>query len=340
MKLAKVPKCRAETVRKKLFLIRVARKDFSIFENGDDVFIPVGEKVTEILANEIGFEIVNGSTEEQTCHIPPYQRIVDEIGIDDSLKPLLPGKWEMLGDVLVLRIPSELESVKCEVARKYAEVLRAKTVCEEVGIITGTYRTPNLCVLHGKDTETVHLENEIYYKFDVARIMFSSGNVDERRRMGELDCRGQTVVDMFAGIGYFTLPLAVHSKAEKVVACEMNPLAYGYLKDNIVINHAEGRVVPFLGDNRDLPGERFADRVIMGYFGTTDQFLKKAISLGRPGCMIYYHETCPIDLLPDRPLSRVSEAAAGRRHEILGMREVKSCAPSTSHVVVEFRILD
>jgi tRNA wybutosine-synthesizing protein 2 len=78
----------------------------------------------------------------------------------------------------------------------------------------------------------------------------------------------------------------------------------------------------------------------MGYFGTTDQFLKKAISLGRPGCMIYYHETCPIDLLPDRPLSRVSEAATGRRHEILGMREVKSCAPSTSHVVVEFRILD
>jgi tRNA wybutosine-synthesizing protein 2 len=120
----------------------------------------------------------------------------------------------------------------------------------------------------------------------------------------------------------------------------MNPVAYCYLRENIRINHVEGRVVPVLGDNHDLAGEGFADRVIMGYVGTTDKFLVKAISLGRPGCIVYYHETCPIDLLPNRPLSRVSEATAGRRHEILGIREVKSYAPSTSHIVVEFRILD
>ena len=340
MKLAKVPKRRAEMVRKRLFLARVARKDLAIFENGDDVFVPVRDSVTEAIANEIGFEIVDGSAEEQECHISPYQRILDEIEIDDSMKALLPWKWEMLGDVLVLRIPSELRSVKYEVAKKYAEVLGAKTVCEEVGIITGEYRTPSLCILHGTETETVHLENGIYYKFDVARIMFSSGNVDERKRMGDIDCRGQTVVDMFAGIGYFALPLAIHAGAKRVVACEMNPLAYDYLKENIRMNHAEETVVPFLGDNRDLEGEGFADRVIMGYVGTTDKFLWKAISLGRPGCIVHYHEVCPIDLLPDRPLNRVSAAAAGRRLEILRMREVKSYAPSTSHVVVEFKILD
>ncbi|MDD1767756.1 MAG: class I SAM-dependent methyltransferase family protein [Methanomassiliicoccales archaeon] len=340
MRLAKIPRQRAEAVRRKLFRLRVARKDLAIFEKGDHIFVPITDGATESLAREIGFEIVCGSSEEQACHVSPYDRILREIGIDDSLKSLLPWKWEMLGNVLVLRIPTGLEEVKHEVARKYAEVLGAKTVCEEVGIITGTYRTPALRVLYGTDTETVHLENSIRYKFDVARIMFSSGNIDERKRMGDIDCRGQTVVDMFAGIGYFSLPVAVHAGAYRVIACEKNPLAYGYLEENIRLNGVEDCVVPILGDNRELEGEGIADRIIMGYVGTTHEFLGKAVGLARPGCTVHYHEVCPIDLLPDRPLKRVSSAAGGRRHEILGVREVKSYGPSTSHIVVDFRILD
>ena len=36
--------------------------------------------------------------------------------------------------------------------------------------------------------------------------MFSSGNTTVRQRMGQLHCAGETVVDLYAGIGYYTLP--------------------------------------------------------------------------------------------------------------------------------------
>ena len=56
-----------------------------------------------------------------------------------------------------------------------------------------------------------HKENGIFYCLDITRCMFSSGNVTEKARMGRLQCTGETVVDLFAGIGYYTLPLLVHA---------------------------------------------------------------------------------------------------------------------------------
>lgn len=147
------------------------------------------------------------------------------------------------------------------------------------------------------------------------------------------------MVDMFAGIGYFSLPLAVHAHASRVIACEINPVAFGYLKENIGLNQVEGVVTPILGDNRDLPGRGCADRVVMGYVGTTDHFLPKAIELVKPGGVVHYHETCPVDEWPTRPLRRIRENAGARELDVLRMAEVKSYAPAISHYVIDFRVL-
>jgi tRNA wybutosine-synthesizing protein 2 len=194
-------------------------------------------------------------------------------------------------------------------------------------------------VIFGGETETVYVENGIKYKLDVARIMFSSGNINERKRMSELECDDEIVVDMFAGIGYFTLPIAVYTKARKIIACEINPLSYRYLEENIRLNHVESKVTAFLGDNRRLQGKGIADRIIMGYIGTTHHYLPKAIELIKPGGTIHYHETCPIDLFPEQSMRRIDNAINGRPYEIISMREVKSYGPSTIHIVVDMRVL-
>lgn len=318
------------------------RKDARIIEEGGFVLIPLKEGCDEERVLELGpdVEVVEGDARARSCYISPQEQVRSRLSLPKYLEGYLPQKWELFGDVLVLRIPPEIAGLRTEVARAYAEVLGARTVCHERGIIQGTFRTPDLEVVWGDGTETVHRENRILYKFDVARIMFSSGNFPEKWRISRLDCRGETVVDMFAGIGYFTLPLAVHAKAERVVACELNPVAFSYLKENIALNNVQGVVEPRLGDNRELPGRGFADRVLMGYVGTTHEFLPKAFSLVRPGGTIHYHETCPIDEWPTRPLRRIAEAARGRRYEIGHKGEVKSFAPSVSHYVIDVAVLD
>lgn len=339
MKLARVPKHDAERVRRRLFMLGIARKDAGISCDRSSIFVPLKDGVDDRVG-EMGIDVVEGDAPLQSCYRSPLEMVAERAEIPEVLKKHLPRKWELFGDVLILKMPGELQHVRSKVAEAYAGVLGAKTVCEETGVIEGEHRTPSLRVLVGNDTETVHLENGIRYRFDVAKIMFSSGNVYERQLMGELDCRSQTVVDMFAGIGYFTLPIALKSGAERVFACEINPVSFHYLRENIALNGAEDRVETFLGDNRDFPGRRIADRVIMGYLGNTWAFLPKAFDVARKGGVIYYHESCPIDLLPERPIQRILESAGGRECEIVRVRKVKSFRPSTTHVVVEARVLD
>jgi tRNA wybutosine-synthesizing protein 2 len=340
MLLAKVPSDRAEVVRKVLFRKGLGRKDRRILREGGFIFIPLRAEPPAELVVELGLELVEGETLEKSCYRPPHEVIVERADVPAHLKGLIPHHWEMLGDVLVLRLPEELVPYRESLAATYANVLGARTVLRERAHIEGVYRIPDMEVLWGEGTETVHLENGILYKLDAARLMFSSGNIDEKLRMAALDCRGEIVVDMFAGIGYFTLPLALHARAARVISCEINPLAFHYLCENVRLNGLENVVEPVLGDNRDLQGEGIADRVVMGYVRTTAQHLRTAFRLVRKGGTVHYQDTFPLEVFPEKALDNLASAADGRTYEVRLMKEVKSYSPGVSHMVLDVAVLD
>lgn len=265
-----------------------------------------------------------------------------KMGLEENRIGEIPEKWELVGDVLVLKIPNALGDQKKELAKAYAKELGAKTVLEDVGGVKGELREPGMERLLGKETETIHKENGIKFKLDTAKIMFSSGNVDERIRMGRIgNLNNETIVDMFAGIGYFTLPLAVYSKPKRIYACEKNPVSFEYLKKNLELNRVQDIVEPLLGDNRETAPEGVADRVLMGYVGTTHLFLEKALKvLKEEGGIVHYHETCPNELLPERPVQRIKEACSKTDLSIrfFTLRRIKSYAPGVTHVVVDVEI--
>lgn len=276
----------------------------------------------------------------------PFERIKKKLSLvlPSDVVNRLPDKWEKIGTVVTIRLPDELKQYKEIIGNVYREVMSCVTVLNDIGGISGVYREPVVEVISGTSlTETIHTENGVRFKLDPQRIMFSSGNMAERRRMATISNSCETVVDLFAGIGYFTIPIAVYSKPKKVFACEINPLAYGYLCANVVLNHVTDIVEPLWGDNRKTAPNDSADRVILGYLQDPQVFLTIAINCLRNQCgILHYHEVVPLESIPKLPLKHIQTAAKHyhRSVELLKVNTVKSYAPRIHHVVLDVRIAE
>jgi len=262
--------------------------------------------------------------------------------IPSELLDNLPDKWEKIGSVVTIKLPKSLCSFKTVIGEQYALVLECSTVLNDVGGISGVFRQPQVEIVYGSpDTETVHVENGIRYKLDPMKIMFSSGNMAERKRMGTAIYPGEVIVDLFAGIGYFTLPMAVYGHPKKIVACEVNPVAYQYLCTNLVLNHVTGVVEAVLGDNRVVAPKDCADRVVLGYLEETQRFLPVAFEcLKTAGGVLHYHCTAPDKMIPKQPLQSLETVAEEyhRTVELLMYHLIKSYAPGISHVVLDVKV--
>ncbi|MEE9600074.1 MAG: class I SAM-dependent methyltransferase family protein [Thermoplasmata archaeon] len=266
--------------------------------------------------------------------LTPYQLIYRKAPLPEDLKLLLPRRWEKIGDVLALRFPPALRPYQSEVCQTYAAILGVRAIVD-IQAIEGPWRRPRAELLWGDDTETIHTENGIRYKLDVRNVMFSSGNIDERVRMSKVCLPGEVVVDMFAGIGYFSLPMAIHGGAAIVYACEVNPIAYHYLKENIRINEADC-VRPLFGDCREVAPHGVADRVLLGYLRDTYLFLPEALRALRSEGWIHLHEACPDDTASKlaihlREAVKAQDMKLSKSH----LRRVKSYAPCVSHWVLD-----
>lgn len=274
----------------------------------------------------------------RTQVIKPKIREILSRELPDGLVNLLPKHWVRIGDVLIIPLRRELEPYKRRIAEVYAEVLGVKTVLRK-GRISGEFRETNYEILYGTDTITVHVENGIKYKLDVARIMFSPANVKERVRMAKVVNPGELVVDMFAGIGHLSLPMAVHGDA-RVIAIEKSPYTFRFLIENIELNGVWNRMSAYNMDNRNFPGENLADRVLMGYVVRTHEFIPKALQIAKNGAVVHYHNTVPERLMPGEPFETFKKIAAEQGYEVekLGEHIIKRYAPGVWHVVVDVRV--
>ena len=337
MRMAKVPSRDAEHTIPELMRMDYVDRHAKISKSGDYRLVPLLDSAVDKV-RELGYEITEGTAHSRD-RTPPQERILKELSdLPDSVKEELPMKWEYVGTIAIIKLRPSADPYLKRIGQVYAEQLDMETVCVDRKGVSGEFRRPEMEVIYGSNTESIRLENGIRYCFDVTKVMFASGNIDERERMKNLDCSGETVVDMFAGIGYFTLPLAKFSGAKRIIACEKNPESFEFLKRNIVLNEVENIVEPVLGDNRDLPGHAFADRILMGYVQTTSEFLPKALDMIKPGGIIHYHDTFYVNECRERIESIFSEACGERGYEILRIHEVKSFAPSVSHYVADVRI--
>ncbi len=217
-------------------------------------------------------------------------------------KEMIPGSYQGVGHVVLLKflpkktktgIKTLTDKQKKHIAEAILGLYTNFHVVAEITGIDGELRQPKIKVLKTEDgftTTTIHKEHGLQYSLDVSKIMFSKGNLYERKRLISDINRNEIIVDMFAGIGYFSLGLA--RNAAKVYAIEKNRDAFYYLSENIELNKLENKIEAFLGDCRIVADhlKSLADRISMGYFPNTELYLPAALKMLKEKGIIHYHD--------------------------------------------------
>uniref|UniRef100_A0A8C3NM15 tRNA(Phe) (4-demethylwyosine(37)-C(7)) aminocarboxypropyltransferase n=1 Tax=Geospiza parvula TaxID=87175 RepID=A0A8C3NM15_GEOPR len=192
-----------------------------------------------------------------------------------------------------------------------AAALGARRVARRGRVMPDGMRSPRVTLLLGQHGWVEHVDNGIRYTFDVTKCMFSPGNITEKLRVASLPCSGEVVVDLYAGIGYFTLPFLVHAGAAFVHACEWNSHAVEALHRSLVLNGVRDRCHIHSGDSRQLQLRDVADRVNLGLIPSSEEgwpvacrVLKKAT-----GGVLHIHHN--VETRPALPQSAVLLAERG-----------------------------
>ncbi len=276
-----------------------------------------------------------------------FKEKLREILSEEELS-VLPRGFQTIGRVIIIRLNPVLLEKKILIAKKYMELLPStRSVYLNMGRIKGKYRTPeNIVFLVGEDNPIVeHKEHGVIYRFDFTKIMFSMGNLNERKFLATLVKENEVIVDMFAGIGYFSLPIAKHSKPKIIYSIELNLESFKFLTENIKINHLDDIIVPINGDSKieviklSKSGVR-ADRVIMGVFPAPKDFIKEALTLTKESGTTFHYEgvaTKENYLSLFNEFKEIAETSSFKC-DLLSERFVKSYGPHLYHVVIDILV--
>jgi tRNA (guanine37-N1)-methyltransferase len=284
-------------------------------------------------------------TEKKTTTETLTQALQDKL--PPHLLASLPQAFDTIGDIVIVEIPPELQPHEKLIGEAILNTHKnIKTVLAKAGAVGGTYRTRQFNLIAGEDkTRTVHREFGCQYHVDVAKAYFSPRLSHEHERVASLLQNGETVVDLFAGVGPFSVLMAKKNPTAKVYAVDLNPDAVELLRLNVRVNRVENHVYAMLGDARLLAATKLkgtADRVIMNLPETAIEFIDAACQAVKvQGGAIHFYAFIRSPDSTENLKQRFSEAVEknGRRVEsFLYARGIRETAPYESQVALDAKI--
>ncbi len=319
--------------------------------DADFLFVPLIREPNE---NEFAF-LKEQIPELQLTTLDFVKKKLEETlaeSLADQLPPhlvaSLPRSIDMIGDIAIIEIPHEFEGYKKILGEAILRVHKnTRVVLAKAGAVSGVYRLRKFEFIGGEHrTSTVYRENGCSYHVDVAKTYFSPRLSHEHQRVASLVKNGETVVDLFAGVGPFSVLVARNNPDGKIYAIDVNPDAVDVLEKNIRFNRVENRVYPIVGDARQIVGEKLsgvADRVIMNLPEKAIEFVDVACRAIKPsGGIVHFYGFVR---LPDKVSGieqSFSEAVKkfGRKVvAFLDAREVRETAPFEWQVVLDAEVL-
>lgn len=204
------------------------------------------------------------------------------------------GGFDRVGDIAVVIVPPELAAHEQEIGEIILGLHKTiRVVAKRDGRYSGEYRTLPLAIIAGeKRFATLHRENGVNLRLDLAQVYFSVRSAHERARVAALVKPGETVAVLCSGVGPFPLIIARHSRVREVIGIEKNPLAHSYALDNLKANRRITNVRFLEGDaNLVLPalGRRF-DRILIVLPHGGEVLLPCALDALKPAGHLHFYD--------------------------------------------------
>ena len=324
-KCVKVPKKEGEDTRRALAGAEVIDSRLKIKSDEALVYIPV----LPDLSDEILVKIYP-SLHTTECDFEENERarpIEDILGFSPS--------FEIIGDIAIVA-----EEYDIKVGEAIMSVHNSiRTVLVPTTPVTGEFRIRHYRVLCGENrTTTTYKEHGFTYEMDLDKVYFSPRLSTERKRVADLVTDMELVLDMFAGVGPFAIPIS--KKAMYTIAVDKNPYAYEYLQKNIALNKAT-RIEAINTDARLARPPQPPDRIIMNLPHSAHEFLDVAFRLINVGGVIHYYDIRPESEIFDTVIRIVRSKAteSGCIIEILNKRIVRSYSPHEYNIVLDIRVV-
>ena len=254
------------------------------------------------------------------------------------------GAFDQIGNIIILRIPDSLLSKKKLIGQVLLEKVKtAKSVFYQSSPVEGDYRIRRLELLAGEDsTETEYKEHGCRFKVDVEKTFFSPRLSTERLRIANLIKEGEIIINMFGGIGMFSI-IAAKKKKCHVYNIDINPYAAKLCSENILLNKLKGTVDSLEGDSAEIIEKKIfntGDRNLMLLPERSNEFLDAAIKASKEKSILHYY--CHIH--SDKKSGVAIEATKHFlsvmkvKSEILGIKIVRPIGPRFYQVVVDASI--
>lgn len=254
------------------------------------------------------------------------------------------SSFDQIGDIIIVKIPDSLLAKKKLIGETLLnEVKIAKSVFYQASAVEGDFRTRNLEILAGEDkTETEYKEFGCKFTVDVENAFFSPRLSTERERIANLVQDGEIVVNMFAGVGMFSIMIAKKKRCT-VYSIDINPVATKLCEKNIISNKIAGNIISINGDASRVIQEQLenkSDRTLMLLPERSDEFLESAINATKSGGVIHYYSHIHADKKSNA--EKLSEEhylqVTPVKSEILGSKIVRAVGPRYYQTVVDVKI--